>query len=238
MQPPTCSCFDRTEKKWRAVHFHDEIQDTDCDAWKRLTDLVDEAAADGREEFAPFQQIRGEERARIVTLPPSVASLKSVKHFLLYGTHLVRIPREVGDMTSLERFTPYTSWRLHWLPYEITRCRNLIMSTISTRCLYGNYKHRPPFPALPVPSDQLARITDRNLRCGQKASVACSVCSKPCSEPVAQAWISLLVATDVAPLLVNACSQTCIDALPTPKEGYVQCPHAGGLSLEQPAAEW
>jgi hypothetical protein len=28
-------------------------------------------------------------------------------------------------MSSLENFDPYTSYRLHWLPYEITRCPNL-----------------------------------------------------------------------------------------------------------------
>lgn len=235
MSQPTCNCFHRADKEWREVHFHDEIQDTNCDAWKRLTELVDEAAVDGREEFAPFREITGEERARIVTLPPSIGKLRSVKHLLLYGSHLVQIPREVGEMTSLERFTPYTSWRLHWLPYEITRCKNLIMSTVSTRCLYGNFKHRPPFPELPVPGDRLAAVTDSNLRSDREATVLCSVCDKPCTGPVRQAWISLLVATDVVPLFVNACSQGCVDALPTPQENYVQYPHTGGLSLRQPA---
>lgn len=40
---------------------------------------------------------------------------------MLYGSNLVRIPPEIGAMTSLEEFTPYTSYRLHWVPYEITR---------------------------------------------------------------------------------------------------------------------
>jgi hypothetical protein len=46
-----------------------------------------------------------------------------------------------------------------------------------------------------------------------------------------------MVATDVVPLLVNACSQNCIDVLPTPEEGYVPYPHSGGLDLKQPDAE-
>ena len=231
---PTCSCFHRTEEGWRDVRFHDEVQDTDCDAWKRLTDLGEEAALDGREEFAPFESITGEQRAQIVTLPPSIAKLRSVTHLLLYGTFLVRIPREIGDMSSLQRFTPYTSWRLHWLPYEITRCKKLIVSTISTRCLYGNVKYRPPFPSLPVSSDQLAAITDRNLSLDQGARVSCSVCEKPCLGPITQVWTSLRVGTDVVPLLVTACSRLCIEAVPTPHDDYVPYAHTGGLNLKQP----
>jgi hypothetical protein len=232
MSQPTCRCFDGIENE--EVHFHDQVQDTSCDAWKRLNDLVDQAALDEREEFDPFQHITGAERAQIVTLPPSIGKLRSVKHLLLYGTFLVRIPREIKEMSSLERFTPYTSWRLHWLPYEISRCPNLIMSTISTRCLYGNFKYRPPFPTLPVKSDELAVVADQNLRLDQDGDINCSVCDKPCLGSIKQVWISLLVATDVVPLLVNACSQACIDALPTPHEGYVPYPHTGGPNLKQP----
>jgi len=45
---------------------------------------------------------------------------------------------------------------------------------------------------------------------------------------------TLRVATDVLPLLVNACSQECIQKLPKPADGYVAEPHQGGLELEQP----
>ena len=51
-------------------------------------------------------------------------------------------------MESLEEFTPYTSYKLHWFPFEITRCIKLVESTVSTRALYGNYLHRTPFPSL------------------------------------------------------------------------------------------
>ncbi|MER7694405.1 hypothetical protein [Streptomyces sp. NPDC097610] len=44
---------------------------------------------------------------------------------MLYGSDLVRISPEIGTMTSLEEFTPYTSYRLHWFPYKITRRRKL-----------------------------------------------------------------------------------------------------------------
>ncbi|MFJ6461442.1 hypothetical protein ACIQM0_10360 [Streptomyces sp. NPDC091387] len=57
-----------------------------------------------------------------MTLPPSIAKLTAVKRFVLHGSDLVRIPSGIGAMTSIEEFTPYTSCRLYWFPYEITRC--------------------------------------------------------------------------------------------------------------------
>jgi hypothetical protein len=51
-------------------------------------------------------------------------------------------------------------------------------------------------------------------------------------------WISLRVATDVLPLLVNACSRGCVEALPTPPDGYVATPHRGGPEVVQPAERW
>ncbi|MBZ4321285.1 hypothetical protein [Streptomyces huiliensis] len=52
-----------------------------------------------------------------------------------------------------------------------------------------------------------------------------------------QVWISLHTSgRDVLPLLVNACSAACVDALPTPAEGYVGTPHTGGSGLVQPPA--
>ena len=179
-----------------------------------------------------------EEAAQIVTLPPSIGKLRSVKHLVLYGSYLVRVPSEIGKLTSLVEFSPYTSWRLHWLPYEITRCPKLIQSTISTRCLYGNFKHRPPFPKLPAEGTDFAAITDANLH-PNRGSINCSVCDNPChASSLNQVWISLLIATDVVPLLVNACSRDCIDALPTPSRDHVRSAHSGGLSLNQPAAGW
>ena len=47
-------------------------------------------------------------------------------------------------------------------------------------------------------------------------------------------WISLRVGTDVLPLLVNACSQECLDALPMTPDGYHQGAHTGGLDVVQP----
>jgi hypothetical protein len=69
-----------------------------------------------------------------------------VKVLKLYGSALVRIRPEIGEMAALETIDLYTSYRLHWFPFEITRCSRLRDSTVSTRALYGNYKYRPPFP--------------------------------------------------------------------------------------------
>lgn len=147
-----CSCFDQSKPHPRArVGFHTERQDTSAPGWQHLLELVDEAAADGREEFRPLIELSPEERRQVITLPPSIARLTAVRHLVLYGSNLVRIPTEIGAMTGLEEFTPYTSYRLHWFPYEITRCRKLTRSTVSTRALFGNYKLRVPFPRLQPP---------------------------------------------------------------------------------------
>ncbi|MFJ3861716.1 leucine-rich repeat domain-containing protein [Streptomyces sp. NPDC090085] len=236
-----CKCFDQARPRPRArVGFHSESQDTSAPGWQRLLELVDEAAADGREEFRPLVGLSPVERRQIVTLPPSIAKLTAVKRFVLYGSNLVRIPPEIGAMASLEEFTPYTSYRLHWFPYEITRCSRLARSTVSTRALFGNHKLRPPFPRLQPPRSSVADLDLTALdagRWGTEAIHSCSACNRSVKQhSLHQVWISLRVATDVLPLLVNACSATCVDALPQGAEGYVQFPHTGG-KVDQPASD-
>jgi hypothetical protein len=205
------------------VQFHTDPQDTECDAWRRLLELVDEAAEDRRPVFWPAREFDPYDWMQIIELPTSIAKLKSVKALRLYGSHLVRIPPEIGEMTKLEDLDVYTSRRLHWFPYEITRCRRLRLSRVSTRSLYGNFKYRPPFPPLGH-DDPFGSSGGR-----------CSVCDRPLPDSsIHPVWISLRVATDVLPLLVRACSQACVDRLPAPAEGYVPHPHTGGLALKQP----
>ncbi|MGX1271295.1 leucine-rich repeat domain-containing protein [Streptomyces phaeoluteigriseus] len=235
--PPrdTCVCLvQRPGEPPPDVRFHADRQDTSAPGWLHLLELVDEAAADGREVFQPLTELPPEERRQIVTLPPSVARLRAVRQLVLYGSNLVRLPPEIGAMESLEEFDPYTSYRLHWFPYELTRCPALTRSTVSTRALYGNIKYRPPFPRLAPPPE--GRPGDLYPGAwGAQAITACSVCAGPVDPPrLHQVWISLRVATDVLPLLVNACSQTCVDALPAPPRGYVATPHRGGPEVAQP----
>jgi hypothetical protein len=222
---PSCNCFSSTGKS--NVGFHLEQQDTNCDAWKMLNELIDTAASSGSGEFSPGLEMPTELWSQIITLPPSISKLKSVRKLYLYGSFLVRIPPEIGDMENLEELDPYTSWRLHWLPYEVTRCTKLRKSRFSTRDLYGNYKFRHPFPQL-----------NRGAPVPNTLTTHCSVCGKELDPAkVTQVWISLRVATkalDVLPLLVNACSSECIGRLPAPAFGYVDRPHEGGLELIQP----
>ena len=207
---------------WPVMSLHLEDQDTSVPGWSTLMQLVEDAARDRRETFAPKKVLGAELWSQVITLPASIATLKHVRKLDLYRSYLLRIPPEIGEMESLEEFIPYTSYGLHWFPFEITRCRRLKASTVSTRALYGNYKFRQPFPSLePVVADLV--------------SERCSVCSLPMGrDRVEQWWLSLNVATDVLPLLVNACSAACIARLPQAPEGYVHGPHKGGPRIEQP----
>ncbi|MFE7563764.1 leucine-rich repeat domain-containing protein [Kitasatospora sp. NPDC057500] len=236
-----CDCLPRSRRApARPVGFHSERQDTTAPGWLRLLDLVEEAAADGREVFQPLTELTAQERRQVVTLPPTVAKLTAVKHLGLYGSNLVRLPPEVGAMTSLEEFTPYTSYRLHWFPYELTRCRGLRRSTVSTRAVYGNFKYRPPFPALSAGPGGATGLDLGDLDprvSGATAIRTCSVCDRGFDGAgLRQVWISGRVGADVLPLLVNACSAACVAALPAPAGGYVPAPHTGGPGLVQPDA--
>jgi hypothetical protein len=224
---PRCSCLDAQydAKPFEELNFHPEIQDTKSEAWEKLEKSIETAASSGATEFEPRVEMSAELWRQIVTLPTSISKLTSVRKLNLSGSHLVRVPPEIGDMANLEELDFYTSYCLHWLPFEVTRCRKLKRSSFSTRALYGNYKYRPPFPRLGCGPAKFGTLTEN-----------CSVCRKSCTPgSMRQVWISLLVATDVLPLLVNACSEDCISQLPKPTYGYVEYPHQGGLGVTQPA---
>ena len=117
--------------KTRISRIENDVQDRDSLAWKKLCDYVDDLARGSREEFAP-RKLLGEALFReIHTLPGSIAKLKQVKRVLLYGSKLKRIPPEIGQMASLEYLDVYTSYDLHWLPYEVAHCRQLRDSRIT-----------------------------------------------------------------------------------------------------------
>ncbi len=97
---------------------HQEVQDEAATGWIRLLELIDDAANHRREEFSPLREMTPEQWVEIVTLPTSIAKLKHVKKFTLYGSSLVRIPPEIGEMTNLEEFSPYTSYR----PKTCSKC--------------------------------------------------------------------------------------------------------------------
>lgn len=211
----------------RISKIENDVQDRNSVAWKKLCDYVDKVAAEGRDEFSPLEELGKELFAQIHTLPETISKLKKVKKVWLYGSKLKRIPPEIGHMEALEYFDPYTSYDLHWFPYEITKCKNLKDSRVSTRALYGNWKNRMGFP----------RLNHNPVRYSGD-TVNCSICGKSITyEQTNQFWISLNVGTDVLPLLTNLCSKECENKLPTPPQDYVQFAHKGGADLKQPPDE-
>ena len=204
-----------------------DVQDRNSVAWKKLCEYVNEVAENGSDEFVPREALGDELFAQIFTLPESIGKLKKVKKVGLYGSSLKRIPPEIGQMESLEYFDPYTSYDLKWLPYELTKCKKLKDSRISTRALFGNFKNRKSFPKL-----------DHNPVRYKGEKVKCSVCEKEMTyNETNQLWTSLRIGTDVVPLLANLCSIECEKAIPQSPKGYVETPHKGGSELKQPSYE-
>lgn len=222
---PSCTCkLGHGNTVFDELYLHSEAQNTNCDAWAMLMDLIEKAASDGRHEFAPGYEMPPELWGQIITLPASISKLTSVKKLFLYSSHLVRVPPEIGEMASLEELVLYSSYRLHWMPFEVARCPRLAKTLFSTRALYGNYKYRPPFPRLNIDDSK-----------SNTESTNCSVCRKQLGPNSArQVWISLRIGTDVLPLLTNVCSNDCVRRLPPPARGYVDHPHTGGLGVIQP----
>ena len=129
----------------RISRIENNVQDRDSVAWKKLCEYVEKVAEEERDEFSPFEELGKELYDQIHTLPESISKLKKVKKMWLYGSQLKRIPPEIGEMESLEYFDPYTSYNLHWFPYEIINCKKLKDSRVSTRAIYGNFKNRKDF---------------------------------------------------------------------------------------------
>jgi hypothetical protein len=213
----------------RISRIENDVQDRNSDAWKKLCEYVDKVADENREEFSPLDELGQELFSQIHTLPESISKLKKVKKVWLYGSKIKRIPPEIGQMESLEYFDPYTSYNLHWFPYEISKCINLKDSRVSTRALFGNYKNRMRFPLL---THNPVRYFGETLKC--------SICEKEITyQQTNQLWLTLRVGTDNLPLLANLCSKECEDKLPKPEIGYVNFAHKGGADLKQPSdKEW
>lgn len=194
-----------------------DVQDRNSIAWKKLCEYVDKVASENMEEFSPLDALGEELYSQIYTLPETISKLKKVKKIWLYGSKLKRIPPEIGEMESLEYFDPYTSYDLHWMPYEIINCKKLNDSRVSTRALYGNFKTKKPFPNL-----------DNNPVRYQGDNVKCSVCKKEIDYAnTNQLWVSLRIGTDILPLLINSCSIACEAKLP-------EMTHKGGADFKQP----
>ena len=213
----------------RSLRLHRERQDTRSPGWLRMLEAIDELAEAGATELKLFDMLEREQWADLVTLPAEIAKLGQLRQILAYGSALVRLPPELGALTELAHLVTYTSYGLHWYPYELTRCAKLSDSSLSTRTVYGNFKNRLSFPRLEPRADVDA------IWPFERPSARCSVCDQAFDDRGHhRRWINLMVATDVMALLVNACSEDCIRALPKPGPNYVAEPHRGGRELEQP----
>jgi len=91
---PKCDCLNAQydETPFQELNFHTEAQNTDCEAWHVLNDLIEAAASKRSAEFAPGLEMTPESWSQINTLPPSISKLSSVKKLYLYGSHLTQIP--------------------------------------------------------------------------------------------------------------------------------------------------
>ncbi len=122
-----------------------DSQNRESESWKKLLVLIDEVIKDKKEEINPSKELGFEVWKDIRSLPKEIEKLKNIKHLMLYGSSLERFPQEIGELVSLEKFTPYTSYGLRWFPYEITQCEKLKDSTVSIRALFGNKKNKKSF---------------------------------------------------------------------------------------------
>jgi hypothetical protein len=205
---PACRCFEQygplTDRGVPLLHA--EQQDTSCRAWSIVVERVERAAVEQPEVFEPLAGLTDCQRSEVVALPATISRLKRVRVLSLCRSAVSSLPAAIGEMESLEILDIYQSYRLHYLPFELTRCSLLKDSRISTRALFGNYKRIAPFP------DLLDRSNSESLRA--LAPKDCSVCGSPVSEGSGlPRWITRRVGTDFVPLLLVACSSPCIDAL-------------------------
>ena len=222
-----CGCLGpplKTETP-RDMCLHADNQNCGLAGWRQTLDLVGSSAAQEAQVFDPSAHIPWDDWMQVVTLPDEIADLKTVQHVQLYGSHLQRLPHQIGRMAALEHLDLYTSYSLHWLPYEVLRCTQLRKSRISTRALYGNRKTRLPFPLLSRPLEALIPPT-------------CSVCDRPFGEAAPQLfWITLRIGTDTVPLLIHSCSHDCTLSVPAAPPNYFERPHKGGVGVGMPD-EW
>lgn len=223
-----CACLASRGKKGTpsVPNLHTKSQDVTTPGWQLLLQLVGSTCVAPASVFEPLAAIPADQWSAVITLPPSISDLTMVTALRLYGSHIRRLPPEIGRMSALSYLDLYTSYSLHWLPYEVLRCSALRDSRMSTRALYGNVKTRLPFPKLTAP--QLTFVPQ-----------TCSVCDQPFRADGAQLlWTTQRVATDVVPLLIHSCSSDCTSHVPNAPEGYHARPHRGGGGVGMPDPEF
>jgi hypothetical protein len=219
-----CACLAlRTKKGTPSVpNLHDEMQDNSKPGWQAMLNLVAANRSATMTVLEPSATIDADHWADVITLPSEIQTLTVLKQLRLYGSHLRRLPPELGRLAALEDLDIYTSYSLHWLPYEVIRCKHLSQTRISTRALYGNIKTRLPFPRLSGTLEALMPQT-------------CSVCDETFGSRAAELfWTTQRIGTDVVPLLIHSCSPECVSCVPDAPDGYHARPHRGGGGVGMP----
>lgn len=223
-----CPClYAQTKKGGLAVPaIHAEPQDEGLVGWQSLRELVERSAAEKAEVLEPSSHIEWNDWSTVITLPAEISNLSRVEKIRLYGSRLRRLPPEIGRLAALRDLDIYTSYFLHWLPYEVLRCKKLGASRMSTRALYGNAKTLLPFPRLSAPMVTLMPTT-------------CSVCDRGFGERTPHLWwTTQRVGTDIVPLLVHSCSNECTQSIPNSPPGFFERPHKGGGGVGMPTKRW
>eukprot|EP00931_Biecheleriopsis_adriatica_P065135 TRINITY_DN39768_c0_g1_i1.p1 TRINITY_DN39768_c0_g1~~TRINITY_DN39768_c0_g1_i1.p1 ORF type:complete len:473 (+),score=40.92 TRINITY_DN39768_c0_g1_i1:23-1420(+) len=159
------------------------------------------------------------------TLPDDIGKLRQLRRLCMYGSNLHMVPQSIGLLTELQELDLYTSYGLHYLPYEVIHCTSLRTSRFSTRALYNNCKNGLPLPELPAfPSGRpqmpwrLLCVLRRKLPAAAARSVfqcigleRCSVCRQRFLSPyTCFTWCYTLIATDCQALLARCCSASCV----------------------------
>lgn len=241
-----CSCFhegfseeiDRNFDEWRNrpltkdVPFHKKTlteADKNSSSYKAFLKEIQKC----KENKNPALTLSG---YNFPDLPPELFELEHLQSLNLYASSLVRISPEIKKLKNLKTFIPYTSYSLHYFPYEVTYLP-LTETTVSTRAIYGNYKNHAPFPQLPpfpkAPMS-LKEMTARKLKLLEQqdrkqyeiqikpklnqdmldylnTAKFCSVCSSPYFEICYEVWVSRVMGTDLVPMYCLLCSMACVE---------------------------
>src|SRR5262245_61076897 len=99
-----CGCLSNRGKKGRpsVPNLHIEPQDASAPGWSQTIDLVQAATADQSSTFEPSAQMAWEDWIGVITLPSQISLMHALKELRLYGSHLRRLPPEIGGMSALE----------------------------------------------------------------------------------------------------------------------------------------
>lgn len=159
-------------------------------------------------------------------LPSGVWKLRNLRKLSCYRSAITHVSPQIGNLSKLTEFVPYTSYNLHWLPYEVHDTR-LPKAHISRRAMYG-YSDRLPLPRLaPFPTgakslqETAARVVVSNSLDESKLTAVvvdyinsanrCSYCHEPYWETSYQCWS--IWSYDRVPLLALVCSRQCVARL-------------------------